>query len=221
MRHSVHVCCSPAGFRLTTLDLRAPLSLHGCCQGGGITVETRGSVTLRSNTFEANTAENGGCALHVGAPVDATSSALVSNTFLVSSTHCASQQMIVVRSPLSIPCELGTWMSPRPLSLPPMQHNFTSCAFSCVAGTFGNTANLTDASCSGQCPKGHYCPSGTAFPIQCPVGTYLDSKGAASPRSCLPCIPGSFSNVSARSTNGCEPWATARLDPRSFAASLC
>ena len=50
---------------------------------------------------------------------------------------------------------------------------------------------------------GHYCPEGTADPILCPVGTYLDDSSGTSLKSCLPCIPGSFSNQTGRTTN-CE-----------------
>lgn len=34
----------------------------------------------------------------------------------------------------------------------------------CPAGTFGAVEGLTNSSCSGACPKGHYCPEGTTIP---------------------------------------------------------
>jgi len=30
---------------------------------------------------------------------------------------------------------------------------------------------------SGPCPVGNYCPTGSSFPIPCPVGTYQDLTG--------------------------------------------
>lgn len=149
--------------------------------GGGITALT-GSLALRSNVFEGNDASSGGCAVHIDA-IDDTSSVLFNNTFRVSS--CASQALLVINSAVPIPCELGTYMSPTPLSLPPTRHTFTDCAFACPPGTFGNAPNLTDAGCSGACPVGHYCPARTAHPIPCPVGTYLNTEGGAVLGSCL------------------------------------
>ncbi|KAM8989363.1 uncharacterized protein PRD47_016786 [Ara ararauna] len=45
---------------------------------------------------------------------------------------------------------------------------------------------------SGPCPRGHYCPEGTHFPVACPAGTLNNATGGASPESCVPCYPGSF-----------------------------
>ena len=37
------------------------------------------------------------------------------------------------------------------------------------------------------CPRGSYCPGGTAGPIACPVGTYAGSTGTDSLNACTPC----------------------------------
>jgi hypothetical protein len=44
----------------------------------------------------------------------------------------------------------------------------------------------------GQCPAGHYCESGTAYPAPCPAGTYLTTTLAEDVSECVPCPAGSF-----------------------------
>lgn len=39
---------------------------------------------------------------------------------------------------------------------------------------------------SGLCPKGFYCPEGTAVPIPSPKGSFSDLEGMVSPSVCLP-----------------------------------
>ncbi|NXX30207.1 AB24G protein, partial [Nicator chloris] len=46
---------------------------------------------------------------------------------------------------------------------------------------------------SGPCPRGHYCPEGTPFPVPCPAGTFNNATGeCGSQDSCVPCSPGAF-----------------------------
>lgn len=42
----------------------------------------------------------------------------------------------------------------------------------CPPGQYGTTYGLTDKACTGPCPAGFYCPSGTVDPIPCPENTY-------------------------------------------------
>lgn len=51
--------------------------------------------------------------------------------------------------------------------------------YNCSDGFFGNTTGIKDRHCSGKCPRGYYCPSGTYLPYQnkCPPGRYGDSLG--------------------------------------------
>lgn len=68
----------------------------------------------------------------------------------------------------------------------------------CPEGVYGDLANLNSPSCSGICPEGYYCPSGTVVPtsfvcgnssLYCPTGSHkpllvpqgyysIDSKGS-------------------------------------------
>ena len=41
----------------------------------------------------------------------------------------------------------------------------------------------------GRCTVGHYCPEGTADPIPCPDGTYMEDRQAA---ECQICPPGRY-----------------------------
>ena len=51
----------------------------------------------------------------------------------------------------------------------------------CPAGRFGAVERLSDATCSGPCKKGHYCPPGSTSGVQfpCPIGRYGDKEGLA------------------------------------------
>lgn len=52
----------------------------------------------------------------------------------------------------------------------------------CPAGRYGNSTGLDSPACTAACPKGHYCPSGTARGDQfrCPAGRYGDVEGLMS-----------------------------------------
>lgn len=58
----------------------------------------------------------------------------------------------------------------------------------CPAGTYGWWPELSTAACHGPCPKGSFCPEGTANPIPCPAGTYGSELGATTP-SCSGACP--------------------------------
>ncbi|KAF6736840.1 hypothetical protein FQA47_014055 [Oryzias melastigma] len=42
------------------------------------------------------------------------------------------------------------------------------------------------------CPPGHYCPSGTGYPLPCPPGSLSMSQGLKTIEECPPCPPGLF-----------------------------
>ena len=84
-------------------------------------------------------------------------------------------------------CRRGSWM---PTS-GALYGDFSAPeCYACPAGYVGSAAFLTNASCSGQCPTGHFCKEGTATPQPCPSGTFMPARGAASGASCIPCAPG-------------------------------
>uniref|UniRef100_A0A3Q3IVN5 Uncharacterized protein n=1 Tax=Monopterus albus TaxID=43700 RepID=A0A3Q3IVN5_MONAL len=53
---------------------------------------------------------------------------------------------------------------------------------------------LANASLLRPCPKGHFCPAGTALPNQhpCPVGSFNPRQQADSPADCMPCAAGQY-----------------------------
>jgi len=55
----------------------------------------------------------------------------------------------------------------------------------------GGNAKWTDMM-YGKCPRGSYCPMGTAFPKKCPIGTYNDLEQKTSVDDCLPCPAGFY-----------------------------
>lgn len=85
-------------------------------------------------------------------------------------------------------CPLGRWM--------PSTGSFTGdilpggCRNLCIPGSFGNESDLTEGTCSGPCPMGHFCEPGTSQPAPCEPGTRNPALGAASNGSCIPCAPG-------------------------------
>ncbi|CAB1443712.1 unnamed protein product [Pleuronectes platessa] len=65
----------------------------------------------------------------------------------------------------------------------------------CEAGSYCER-RLGDANASlpRPCPKGHYCPAGTALPNQhpCPVGSFNPRQRTDSPAGCMPCAAGHY-----------------------------
>ena len=63
----------------------------------------------------------------------------------------------------------------------------------CLHGRFGSSYDLTHPLCTGPCPKGFFCPVGTAKPSQkCAPGRYGDVSGSKNSRCSGPCSPGFF-----------------------------
>ncbi|NXJ68609.1 AB24G protein, partial [Rostratula benghalensis] len=62
--------------------------------------------------------------------------------------------------------------------------------FYCSGGVSGPTP--TDGLLGNACPKGTYCPLGSAFPQPCPPGYYSNSAGNTGIEDCLPCDAGTI-----------------------------
>ena len=118
--------------------------------------------------------------MHLDRQVFEAETELWNNTFISGpSQACPSNRMLQVMGNAKIRCDHGTYMPPTPLTIPPA--DFVGCQFDCPAGTYGNEPYLTSASCTAACLPGHYCPSRTAEPAECPVGTYLVRSQASIP----------------------------------------
>ena len=58
--------------------------------------------------------------------------------------------------------------------------------FACAPGLYGRSGYVDEqrtAICSGRCPAGHYCPSGTTDPVECQPGTFCE-EGSPRPTFC-------------------------------------
>ena len=60
--------------------------------------------------------------------------------------------------------------------------------FYCLRGA-ASPNNPTNDTTGGPCPTGHFCPNGTSYPLECPVGTYNPTIGIA---ECTQCPAGFF-----------------------------
>ncbi|XP_078539496.1 uncharacterized protein LOC144824222 [Lissotriton helveticus] len=82
-----------------------------------------------------------------------------------------------------VPCSSGFFCASAGLSTP---------TGVCAAG-FYCPANFSSISpMAFLCPKGHFCSSGSAYPVPCPIGQYQPTSGA---ESCIPCQPGFYCQV--------------------------
>ncbi|XP_013386151.1 signal peptide, CUB and EGF-like domain-containing protein 3, partial [Lingula anatina] len=62
--------------------------------------------------------------------------------------------------------------------------------FWCKSGAISPTP--TDGSKGMICPRGHYCPRGTPFPVPCPLGYWSNTTGQSTPETCQPCPGGHY-----------------------------
>lgn len=102
----------------------------------------------------------------------------------------------------------------------------------CPPGVWGNASGLSAPSCSGPCassffcpsgstnasaalcPRGAFCPPGSGAPVLCPVGTWSNATGAASPATCAPCPAG----TSTAAAGASAPAACAPCEPGTFSS---
>lgn len=61
----------------------------------------------------------------------------------------------------------------------------------CPAGLYCR-AGLGNVSEAVPCPRGHYCPSATPEPVNCPVGTYNNETQGAALADCVACDAGTY-----------------------------
>ena len=66
----------------------------------------------------------------------------------------------------------------------------------CMAGYYCNGStilpNPVNETTGDICPKGHYCPQGSAYPITCDPGYYSDRYGNQNETNCLRCTAGMY-----------------------------
>lgn len=79
-----------------------------------------------------------------------------------------------------------------------------SCVVHCAKSSFKNTCSLlcifliqVESSSLGLpgndiCPVGHFCPSGTGYPVPCPPGSFSTIVGLEAEEQCQPCPAGRY-----------------------------
>ena len=67
-----------------------------------------------------------------------------------------------------------------------------STSTDCPAGRYGDVTGLSDASCSGECEQGYWCPAGSvsAKAAPCEEGSYGNETGLVSQANCSSCPAG-------------------------------
>ncbi|XP_070399343.1 multiple epidermal growth factor-like domains protein 6 [Nothobranchius furzeri] len=98
---------------------------------------------------------------------------------------CPSGHFCLEGSPVPEPCPSGTYQD---------RDKQASCTV-CEPGYYcDRRSGLTNISLPRPCPKGHYCPAGTALPNQhpCPIGSFNPREGTDSLSGCLPCAAGRY-----------------------------
>ncbi|KAK2153850.1 hypothetical protein LSH36_283g03036, partial [Paralvinella palmiformis] len=130
---------------------------------------------------------------------------------------------VLVPTTQPVPCSVGTFGEREGLS---HQDNCTIC----LAGKYCNGEGMVnvsgpitggyfsrygtttatpmddDSTVRGQCPKGHYCPTGSEEPIPCPPGTYGFSWRLSSEDLCTPCGAGKYCPSQNMTADGSDCW---------------
>lgn len=63
----------------------------------------------------------------------------------------------------------------------------------CPIGKYGESLQLPNSDCDGECWPGTYCPAGTVYPVPCSTGHFCKDG-----RYALPCTPGTFGNTTGK-----------------------
>ena len=177
-------------------------------------------LTLKGATFARNTADDGAIvqydaydptwlASHPAAWEPPISTAV--DALFIENTAAFTVRAFAA---ISWTCPLGKFMPRTGLAI----GDFAGCPHMCAGGFVGSTSNATDATCSGACPVGHVCPTGTAEPSPCPAGTYMPVTGASG--DCIPCAAGSYQEAVGQDTCiACEPGYVSEVGARFCTAS--
>lgn len=105
------------------------------------------------------------------------------STGLVTTYDCVEGYYCLQSALFSLPCRPGTYLDiTRGESLD-----------DCLIGDAGYYLDSFAAISTGTaCPAGYYCPSGTAQPISCPIGTYNPDTSKSLKTECLICTAGYY-----------------------------
>ena len=164
-------------------------------EGGALYLLSVEDLDLFDSRFFDNWADAPPSALFYSSSRGCTCEAQLLNTSFVGNA-APGDMTILAASPLTrADCRLGYWMP----NLGQQHGDLTGCDHKCAAGHYGNAPNLASSTCSGPCPKGHYCPEGTVLPVPCPEGTRMPNRQAVDMSDCMECAPGEYQSSSGSS----------------------
>ena len=175
--------------------------------GGGIDARGAAAFFLLDSAFVANRAAQG----H-GAAVNYDPSVLSSNPpALDNCTFSDNAGLSSFRATQTVDftCGRGQWTPSTgafdELAATTATGHYEGCFFVCARGYYGESTTETKATCTGSCPRGHYCDEGTVTPEPCPLGTHAPTEGASSRMACIQCAPGSFGASTGNGNATCTP----------------
>ncbi|KAI8480901.1 hypothetical protein Bbelb_413740, partial [Branchiostoma belcheri] len=94
-------------------------------------------------------------------------------------------------------CTAGSYCETPGLSVPTAE---CYAGYYCTGGASSPTplkdgvdaSNNVTFTGNDECPIGHFCPNGTAYPQDCPAGTFSNNKGVTGEEGCEPCERGRY-----------------------------
>ena len=185
-------------------------------KGGGCLYIQGGAVRLRSVSFSNCNSLTSSCAISYRVDPqnhDPVNSELYNISYLPSdasrkhcqtdgcTSDCATGMMVSIPFPIPNRCvNLGEWEPPNPSAA--RTGVWTGCRYKCDAGTYGDSYDLGEGTCTASCPPGHQCPQGSGAPIPCPQDTYASGSGSSSCTTC-PAFSTTTSTTGATSIEEC------------------
>ena len=174
--------------------------------GGAIDAEGAAGFILRDSAFVANRAGGHGAAVNYDPSVLSSDPPDVDNCTFTNNSGLSTFRAL---QNVDFTCRRGQWTPSTgafdELAATTATGHYEGCFFVCARGYYGESTTETKATCTGSCPRGHYCDEGTVTPEPCPLGTHAPTEGASSRMACIQCAPGSFGASTGNGNATCTP----------------
>ena len=174
--------------------------------GGAVDAEGAAGFILRDSAFATNYAGGHGAAVNYDPSVLSSDPPDVDNCTFTNNSGLSTFRAL---QNVDFTCRRGQWTPSTgafdELAATTATGHYEGCFFVCARGYYGKSTKETKATCTGSCPRGHYCDEGTVTPEPCPLGTHAPTEGASSRTACIQCAPGSFGASTGNGNATCTP----------------